>query len=232
MAFSGSGSGSFDSADHAGSVTVDMNLGNDPRVVQVLGGSTLHVEEVIKGLTVYMKLPSALAGRLPGLQKSWIKIDLAKAAATAGIPGLSSLAGNPVSSDPSQLLQYLRAVSGDVSKVGANQINGIPTTHYRARVSLDRVPDALPSGSRAAAAAAIKGLERSMHVNSLPVEVWVDGQHLVRRMRMSFGASVADGQRITMLMTVDIPEYGPQRPPSLPPADQVTDINGLLGSAG
>ena len=227
---SATGNGSFDVKDHAGSFNLALNLGNSPQVVQALGSSTLQIQEIIDGLTIYVKLPSSIAQKLPGA-KPWLKVDLAKLASSSGIPGLSSLGSNPASSDPSQLLQYLKAVSGSITKVGTEQVNGVQTTHYRATIDLDRVPNALPASSRASGRQAIQALEKSSGTHQLPVDAWIDSQNLVRRMQLSF-SSTSSGQRVTALTTIDIPEYGPHSAPAIPPADPVTDAGALLGAGG
>jgi hypothetical protein len=224
------GTGSFSPRDRAGSMGLDMNFGSNPQVVQALGSGTLHIEELIKGLTIYMKMPPAIASKLPG-GKAWMKIDLQKAAAAGGIPGLSSLASNPASSDPSQFLQYLRAVSGNITNAGSESVGGVQTTHYQASINLDKVPDVLPSASRASGKQAISALEKATNLHQLPVDVWIDGQHLVRQMRMAFDTSTG-GQSLKTVMTIAMPEYGPQTIPAAPPADQVFDLSSLLGSSG
>lgn len=221
------GTGAFDPRGHVGSLVLDMNLGNDPRITEALGGSTLHLAELVHGTTVYLRLPDAIRSKVPQFSKPWIKLDLAQAAAAAGIPGLSSLVNNPLSGDPSQVLQFLRA-SGNVSDVGTETVDGFRTTHYRATISLDRVADALPPGSRNAAKQAITQLEATTHVSQLPVDAWVDGQHRVRRMRISLTESVGGGQTLSVLFRLDIPEYGPQPVPAPPPDNQVLDIASLL----
>lgn len=223
------GVGAFDVPAHSGSLNLEMNLGNIPEAQQVLGASTLRMQELIKGLTVYMKLPTALTRRA-SVGRPWLKIDLAKVASSAGVPGLSSLVNNPASGDPSQILGYLRETSGSVTNLGTEAVGGIPTTHYRAQVSLDRVPNAFPPASRAQVRQTVAALEQLTHVHLLPVQVWVDGQHLIRRMQMSYNEAVA-GQSLAALMRFDIPEYGPQPPPPLPPASQVTDVGALTGGS-
>jgi hypothetical protein len=223
------GNGSFSIPDHAGSFKISMDFSNEPQVAQVLGSSTLQIEEIIKAPTVYVKLPDALAQKIPG-GKPWLKIDLDKAAAAAGIRGLSSLTGNPASSDPSQLLQYLRAVSGTITKVGSEQVGGVPTTHYKATINLDKVPDAVPAAQRKGAQQAIASLESVTHLHSLPVDVWIDDHNLVRQMQTSF-ASSAGGQNVNTQMTIGIPEYGRQQPPKVPPDSQVTDASAFLSAA-
>jgi hypothetical protein len=220
---SATGTGVYDTRDRAGSLALDMNLGNNPQIAQALGSSTLHVDELEKGLAVYIKMPPAIAAKLPG-GKPWMKIDLGKAASAAGIPGLSALASNPVSGNPSQVLQYLRAVSGGVNKVGTETVDGVQTTHYRAQINLDRVPDVLPASSRASGQQAIAALEKSTDLHQLPVDVWVDGQHLVRQLRMAINVNAASGQSVNTTVTLSIPQYGPQSIPAAPPASQVTDL--------
>jgi hypothetical protein len=156
------GSGSFSVPDHAGAFKLAMDFGNEPQVAAALGSSVFRIEEVIKAPIIYIKLPAAVGQKLPG-GKPWLKIDLAQAGAAAGVPGLGSLTGNPASSDPSQLLQYLRAVSGKITTVGTQQIGGVQTTHYGATVSLDKVPDALPASQRKGATQAIGALENLTH---------------------------------------------------------------------
>lgn len=224
------GTGAFNVQDRSGSFNLTMNLGNEPQVTQALGSSTLDLQEIIKAPVVYVKLPAALASKIPG-GKPWLKVDVSKAASSSGVPGLSSLAGSPGSNDPSQLLQYLRAVSGSISNQGSEQVGGVQTTHYRATISLDKVPDALPAAQRKAARQGIAALESVTHLHALPVDVWVDGHHLVRRMQMTFTSS-AQGQNINTAITIEIPEYGPQPSPTLPPSDQVGDAGALLGSTG
>src|SRR5205085_4390168 len=105
------------------------------------------------------KFPDALAARVPSLgAKPWIKMDLGK---LIGIPGLSSLTSNPTMGDPSQMLQYLRAASDGVVSAGQQQVDGVETTHYRAELSLDRLPGNLPSADQAAIQKGLSVLEHA-----------------------------------------------------------------------
>ncbi len=227
---SGTGTGAFDVPDHSGSFALAMDFGAIPQVQRLLGTSTLRLQEVIKGSTLYLKFPAALTRRAPA-HKPWLKIDLAKAGSALGVPGLSTLINNPASGDPSQMLQYLRETAGSVTKVGIESVDGIQTTHYRATISLDRVPNGYPASDRPQVRQTVAALERLANVHMLPVQVWVDGQHLVRRMQMAFAETVS-GQTLSMLMSFDIPQYGPESAPQLPAAGQVTDLAGLGAPAG
>ena len=225
------GKGTFNVRQHQGAVALDMNLGSSPQITQVLGSSTLHIEEVLDRTTVYLKFPEELASKIPSLSgKPWIKIDLAQAASAAGVPGLSSLVNNPASSDPSQFLQYLRA-AGTITQDGTEVVGGVQTTKYKATISLDKVPDAVPSSSRSSAQAAVQGIEKLTNLHEIPAAVWIDDHNLVRRMQFSFNESVS-GQTVQAKITVDIVKYGPQPKPTLPPPDQVTDASSLAGLSG
>lgn len=226
------GDGRFNVRQRSGAITLDMNFGNIPQISAVLGSSTFRLQELIDGTTVYIKFPTALASKLPSLSgKPWVKIDIAKAASAAGVPGIGSLVNNPASSDPSQFLQYLRA-AGSIAKVGTETVNGIETTHYRAVIDLDKVPNTLPAAQKSQAQTAIAGLEKLTNLHQIPVGVWIDNQNLVRRLRMAFRESLPSGQSVSTAITVNIVEYGPQPPPVLPPADQVTDASALAGASG
>ena len=226
------GHGSFDVPARSGSIVFDMNLGNIPQLRQVLGSSTLRLQELTDGLTFYVKLPASLTRRIPGFSKPWVKIDLATAAGAAGIPGLGSLASNPASADPSQFLRYLRAESGGVTTGGNETVDGLHTIHYRATIHLDRVATAFPAASRAQVRQTVIQLERLTKLRALPVNVWVDGRHLVRRMQLSFDESLPTGQSLSAMIRMDIPQYGPQPAPVLPPAGEVTDATHLAAAAG
>jgi hypothetical protein len=228
------GSGSFNTPARSGSFALTLNLSSIPQLGQLLGGSgTFRIEEVVSGTTVYVKLPASITSKSAVFAgKPWIKLDLAKAGTAAGIPGLSSLLSNPASTDPSQFLRYLRATGGSVTTVGSETVNGVQTTHYRATIDLGRVPDAYPPASRTAARQAIAALERTTGLHQIPVDAWIDSQHLVRRMRFSIPETVSGSGSLTAAVTIEIPEYGPQPAPAVPPASQVTDLSSLAGSSG
>ncbi|MGZ4184014.1 MAG: hypothetical protein ACXVUE_19650 [Solirubrobacteraceae bacterium] len=227
-ALTATGVGSINARARTGSVVFVMNAGNDAQLKKAFGGSTLRFQELVNGTTVYVKLPPAIASKLPG-GRPWMKVDLAKA---SGIPGFSSLANNPVSSDPSQFLSYLRATSGNVSKQGTQVVNGIQTTHYHAKISLDKVPDALPAASRKGAKQAVSSIEQLTGLKQLPVDAWIDSSNLIRRMRLAFAESPAPSVKLNIAMTMDFLKYGPQSSPNFPSADQVTDASSLSAPGG
>jgi hypothetical protein len=223
------GSGAYDVATRSGSFAFDF--GGSSAISSVFGNAPLQL--VLDGTSIYMHLPASLAGRLPG-GKPWLKIDLATAGASIG---LGSALSNPAQMNPGQFLDYLRATSGSVTKVGTARIGGLATTEYRAVEDLRKYASILPAAQRAAAQQGIASLEKITGVTTIPIAVWVDNQHLVRQFQLSLAEKTpATGSKpIDIAITADIPEYGPQTGTSPPPSSQVYDISsqvaGLLGSA-
>lgn len=227
--FTGSGDGSFDLRDHTGQMSMSLNLGDIPQLTQALGGGSLRMNEVLDGTTVYMKMPAPLSSSLGAAGGKWIKMDLAK---VAHLPGLSSLGSSPVTNDPRQTLEFLRGLSSGVTVDGRQVVDGFQTTHYHADLDLDRVAGEVPSADQAAAQQAVAMLEKSLPVHTIPVDVWVDSSHLVRRVHESVAAPLPNGQKMSVAVTIDVTDYGPQPRPAVPPASDVTDLSGLATTLG
>jgi hypothetical protein len=158
-----------------------------------------------------------------------MKVDLAK---LSSLPGLSSLASNPTTGDPSHILQSLRSASESVVNEGQQRVNGFETTHYQAQLSLARLADGLPPAQRTAENQALSTLERALPAGQFPADVWIDEHHLVRRVLMSLTLALPNGPSVQETVTVELGHYGPQRLPAAPPADQVQDLSRLAGAAG
>ena len=227
------GNGSYDASNHTGVVNLAMNFGSIPQVASVLGSSTLRMQEILDGTTIYIKLPAALIGKLPGgASKPWFSVNLSQLGSASGALGLGSLRSNPTSTNPGAMLQYLRTVSGGITKVGTATVNGYQTTEYRATLDLAKAPSMVPPAMRTQTQQAIASLEKLVSIKSFPIMVWVDSNHLVRRLEFAFNESLAStGQTIKIQMTMNITGYGPQPAPPIPPASEVTNLTSLLGSA-
>ena len=216
---SATGSAVVDPPDHALSMSLSLDMSQVPGAAQALGGSTMDMDAVLDGEDMYVKFPPALINAVPSLGgKPWVEVNAAK---EAGLPGLSSLGDDPDASDPGQMLQELRAVAGSVVNEGQQEIDGVQTTHYRADLGLDQLLSDVPSAERS--------LVQRVVQSEIPVDVWVDAHHLVRRMNMFLALSVQNGVSLQENVTADFTDYGPQPRPTLPPADQVTSLNSLAG---
>lgn len=212
------GTGSIDSRSKTGKISLD--LAGIPGAAQA---GAPKLEAIIQNLTFYMHLPPVVARRLPG-GKSWMKLDLNAAGQAAGL-NLSSLS-NFSTSDPSQFLHYLKAASGGIQKLGSESVRGVQTTHYKATLDLDKYPSLVPSAERQQAQTSITALEKLTNLHKIPVDVWIDDQHLVRRMHMAFTETPAGG-RIGLDMVLEFFSFGPQAAVQIPPASSVFDATQL-----
>src|SRR5205807_9035312 len=142
----------------------------------------LKIDEVFAGHVIYMKAP--FYARFLPKGKSWLRLDVAQLGKRLGInvDQLSQFSGG----DPRQTVDQLRAVSGDVKKLGSDTIRGVKTTHYRATVDLRRYPKLVPAAQRATAEQGVKRLIDLTGTSSFPEDIWIDGQKRVRRIRLAY----------------------------------------------
>jgi hypothetical protein len=221
--------GTFSTAARQGAMTMQMSL--PAASAAQIGGGSLQMQVVLAGKTIYMKLPPQLAAKIPG-GKPWWKIDLSQAGKLAGIPGLSSLlSGTSNLSDPGQYLNFLRATaSGSVTNLGSATVNGVQTTHYRAKIDFAKLPNAVPANERAAAQQLVAVLQQhGAAPHGLPVDVWVDSKNLIRRVQLTYAQPLPNGQSANIAIKVDYLDYGPQPAPTIPPASRTLDLLKLLG---
>jgi hypothetical protein len=145
--------------------------------------------KVVDG-TVYVQMPF-----LPQATP-WLGFSSGKFAAG----GQASVTG---ALDATQLLDALRQV-GDVHEVGKEDIDGTSTTHYAAEIDAQKAAGAFPN------AGALAG-------KTVPADVWVDGNGVVRRVHVA-----ADGTRGPAVEAqLDITDLGVPVDVVAPPADQV-----------
>lgn len=188
-------------------------------VLRMQGPARMATEELFIPPRMYVKLPGAAHGLLPP-GKSWIAIG----AASSGGLG-TSLLGPFGGTDPRDLLSSLTAVSSSATKLGSAAIRGVQVTHFRVRVDPAKAASRVPRWQRAGFRAFAKGLGTA----TIPVDVWVDQQNLVRRARISLhppkGPGRPAGAHITQ--TVDFYDFGAQVQVSAPPAAEVASLSQL-----
>jgi hypothetical protein len=217
-----SGDGSF--GKQQGQMAMTINV---PGALALALGTKLQMSMVVHNGILYMKLPQALTSKLPGA-KPWLEIDLRKSA--SGSSGISSLMNSSRQlSDPAQYFQWLHAVVGSgLQNLGSATVNGVPTTHYHANVSLSQLMHASGAANQSNAAQA-QALSKEIVGGTIPIDVYVDASNLVRRIVINETVK-AGGKNVTSAITVDFPQYGAQPAPTLPPASEVTNLNSLAGS--
>jgi hypothetical protein len=217
------GQGSFDYRRGRGRVDYDLtDLAKvDPESVGI-GKMTM----VFDGLVFYMQMEGVQSELPPG--KRWLKLDLTKVGAGAGadLGGLSQL-----SQSPAQMLAYLRAASTEIEEVGTETVRGVQTTQYRATVDLRKalelqVEQAPPKFREAMR----RDMEESLSttgLDSIPLDVWIDGEGLPRRMVADFDMT-ADGEEVHLETAVELFDFGVRVSAPIPPADKVLDVSAYV----
>jgi hypothetical protein len=194
---------------------------------QVPGASadgTIPVEIVSVAPDLYVKSP-VLGASLPS-GKSWLHFDLAQVGKELGIDS----PGQFGRTDPTETLRNLRATSDRVERVGHERVRGVETTHYRATVQLRKLDALAPASQKATVRAHAARMIQLLGSDSYPIEVWIDGAHLVRRTRLVMKMH-EKGQAITMDMTADMYDFGPKPKAQRPPAGETYDATKLIGQS-
>jgi hypothetical protein len=221
------GEGVFDYSPPIGRMTLD--LGN---LAELAGGELGNgrVEFVLDGAAYYMKFPQ-VTERFFG--KQWLKIDLEEVGELTGAD-LGAL--QQANQNPAQLMQFLRA-SDDIEELGKEEVRGVETTHYRARVDLDEAAERgaetgeLSDEMREQLQAEIERMKAQTGLETLPVDVWLDEDNLLRRMQMDLSFAVKGGQ-VGLDMTMDFFDFGVDVRVAPPAADETVDITELASQEG
>jgi hypothetical protein len=214
------------------SVTVNGvgDLRTDQAVLTVQLPAPLgRIEVRSTGRDYFVHLPPQLTGVAGG--KPWVRVDRSTLQALAGsqlgVPGLGTTL------DFSSVLAWLRGVSGQITTVGNERINGTPTIHYRAQVDLSRVAATMGADTNDASALA------QASGRTVPMDVWIDAQGRLRQLKVTLdlntlhasqGATLPTQGRGTAVLTVDFWNFGVTVHPVPPPADQVSDASSLIGA--
>lgn len=154
----------------------------------------------------------------------WVSVDLTKATGV-DLGQLSQFSQNPADQ-----LEMLRAASDDVEERGRKEVRGVQTTHFHAtldlRKSLDEGLKALPERDREKTRRALEAMVDQSGLDEIPVDVFLDEDGVLRRMVMDMEIAVAEegGQRMRMVMTMDMFDFGRPVDVTPPPPSQVTDV--------
>ncbi len=205
------GVGAFDFAGGKGEMTLELVEGE--------GAPGAKTKAVFADSAVYYQLPP---GTLGGGAR-WVRLDLENIGATSGVDLGPIVQGSQA--DPSQYLLWLRALGPGVTKIGEEDVRGVPTSRYRAAVDLNQLEHQAPPGKEAEWAAYVQTLRDRIGLEFIPVEVWVDDDGLIRRLYHEYGFA-ADGLRSTV--TTELFDFGVDVNAQAPPPAQVTAIDDLI----
>jgi len=236
--------GSEDFANKSSEMTIGMSklLSQIPGAGAAgLGGGDLTMEERIVGGVFYMKMPAALLGGRSTGDKPWLKLDMS----TLGKLGdaAKQLTSGNQQYDGSQYLAYLNGASDGVKTLGTDTIRGVEATHYSANVDPKKIVDNMPAEQRSKLTAdALDALQKTyakLGSTKIPMDVWIDRDGLLRRMKLKMdtssmlgaaGGSAAGVSAGAMELTMDVFDYGTPVHIEAPPADETGDFGDLLGS--
>jgi hypothetical protein len=183
-----------------------------------LPGHEFSVEAINDTRTIYMRTSLPDQSLPPG--KEWVAVE----------PYLGHDPGTDVvgSADAQQTLRSLEACGGDVEELGEETIRGVATTHYRGTIERDKLESKLRGEGKADVAELVDRAYRGGG-SSFPVEVWIDEDGLVRRVRQEMPVAGEDGATdLTMDMRVELYDFGAEPDIDLPPQDRVFDATPLV----
>jgi hypothetical protein len=169
---------------------------------------TIPMEMVMVPPDIYFKSP-LLADEMPD-GKSWQRDDAGTTSQQLG------------QTDPTQTLRNLRAIDARVERLGHEQVHGADTTHYRATVKLRKLAALARPSRREAVRAQAERVIQLTGRDSYPIEVWIDGKHLVRRTHFVAKFHIpGQSEPATTDITADMYDFGPKPKIKRPPADDV-----------
>jgi hypothetical protein len=199
-----------------------------------LGDLTSPMDVVTDGGRAYLNLGGL--GRLLGVppDRPWVALDDPSQAT-----GLTGAAG-----DPAQALGQLRAITGDVSAQGTEEVQGVPTTQYTATLRLADVLAGVAPSEREAVDRAVAASGLDLSSLAVPLGVWIDGEGLPRRLTMDLApvlssvagatgaggnAGVAAAVGALGTTTIEFSHWGEPVTVTVPPPAQVVDARDVPG---
>ncbi|WP_165494916.1 LppX_LprAFG lipoprotein [Actinomadura roseirufa] len=200
----------------------DLAYSMDFGRMSVGGKSVPGMKQILVGRTMYMKMPmlSALGGGASA--KPWVKISLDELGQRAGM-NIDQMLDQARRMDPVQNTKMLTA-SKDAREVGKETVDGVQTTHFTGTYRMEDAIAKLPPEQQEAYR---KSLQTS-GMEGMAFDLWVDGQNLPRKMRMT-GRQGAAGE---MTMTMAYHDFGKPVDIAAPPADQVGDLGAMVKNLG
>jgi hypothetical protein len=176
------------------------------------GGDPVKIDAVTDGTVMYMR--SSQFGSLPD-GKEWMALDLAL--------GEDIDTTLPANVDAQGELVLLERATGEVQKLGVEDVRGVPTTHYRGTVGVAENAELLREEGAEELASYIERKGSPMRV-----EAWIDADGLVRRMRLVHSQpSEKDEGPTTMDMSVDFFDFGISPEIDVPDSSEAFDATAV-----
>ncbi|MFF8473147.1 hypothetical protein [Streptomyces sp. NPDC015414] len=203
-----------------GNLTITYTGGKLAEAMRKAGTSSMEARYLPDAY--YAKMSEQFAQQSGG--KHWIRYaydDLAKLGGGSG----AYMKDQMQNTTPNQSVKLLLA-SGDVKKVGEEQVSGVRATHYSGTVDVADLAGK-NSGLDAGQLADLKKQLSQAGVSTETVDIWVDGQDLlvkkVEKAQMTAG---------TMTSTAYYSDYGVPVTAEAPPAADTKDFKDLMKAGG
>jgi len=205
--------GAFDFAHSRGMLTMPAPIG---------------LTEIVIAPKAYIKFTGAGTGMTLPHGKTWVEVDENALPADASSPlGPLGATGNP-----KDLLTSLTAIASSEQKLGTGTVRGVPATEYQLNIDPAKTASKLPASERAS----VSKLFQSLGKATIPVDIWLDSQNLVRRVGLSLQlpGSSTGGLGLSgnpqLAVTMDFYDYGAPVTVSAPPAAQVASMSQMISS--
>ena len=210
----------------SGTQDVDLATGRSHGTMDLgmLGGT---VETIVDGETIYMSSDSFGGGS--GVETEWVSFDTSEMPHAAGNP----FGGLGEQSDPAAFVA-LFAGAVDVTDEGPDEVDGVATTRYAGTIDIGKVVEGLTDdASRGSARRVTTGL-RSVGLEKIPFEAWVDEDGMLRRqrIRMDFSSMPGAPEDAAMVFEATFSHFGEPLELEIPEASEVTDVTSELSAAG
>lgn len=194
----------------AGTLRMDTDLGLESTSTQTL----------VLGDEIYLRSP--LFELFTGDPDLWVSVDTDSAGGAAGLDVDQLVEGN---TGPAALVQQLRGAADDVEEVGTEEIRGVETTHLRVVVHTERAieqsPEAMRDQLRSFA-------EASGLPDTYPMDVWIDDDALIRRVRTVVEVQDEAAGVVTQQTTLELFDFGVAVDIEAPDPDEVVEMSELL----
>ncbi|MBL3665364.1 DUF1396 domain-containing protein [Streptomyces sp. M2CJ-2] len=186
-------------------------------------GTQGKVEIRLVDKAMYIGGGAEMAKEMDG--KSWMKFDMAELGADAELNELG--APGQAEQNPAAESTFLTGAK-DVKKVGTEKIDGVETTHYSGTVTLDDLRASLKDKDAKAAETGEKSIEQyeKMGVESLTMDMWVDGEDHTKQFRMR-----GDATQGPLDMTIKFLDVNKPVTVEAPPAEETADLAEMMKEA-
>ncbi|MCD6638842.1 MAG: hypothetical protein LT071_02880 [Nocardioides sp.] len=169
-------------------------------------GGPEDMELVLVDKVMYLRTPSM------STDGTWMRIDLTDEGSLLGMLGKSL--------DPQVAIQALKDPE-KLELLGEEEVDGVPTNHYRVTIDPQRFREALDLPEQMA----------SHLPEEMVFDYWIDADDLPRKMVQESTAKGPDGAPVTTDLEAHYRGFGDPVTITVPPADQVTDAP-KLGTGG